>query len=444
MKYDLFAEFYENSSEKPRYVVWMGSIYPKTVNELESMGFQESLSDGYLDYVKKNVSEKDLEKLTQPGFECEMMDVIDELAMIDDPDEVYNERVKIIARELEVIDDEGNYADMSVMVGDTVVSFFNSSAMYPVVFQRLWNENNEIVDRFRIPVVKLKRHFKVLTLTEVKEKLQAMNEEKEWSYDKLKELFYKQEGKSRMIDKMIERKDRSYPIVISPHEILDYDYKDQADCLYAYSMYFLIDGHIDEGKRKLEESFKMGNQRAGQALEYGYGAGWFGKRDYEEQIKIIRKLIRKKNGEAMNDLAIAYSYGLGVKKSNRWYVYWLKQAMEHKCLAAFENLALYYIFEEKGRPNLRQGIEYAKFAVYRGGEQAMNTLGLCYEEGVGVEKDGKKAFELFSQAVKNGASGFAEHHLARCYRKGIGTEIDLEKAEAFEKLAIEHGVKPKK
>ena len=53
MKYDLFAEFYENSSEKPRYVVWMGSIYPKTVNELESMGFQESVSDGYLDYVKK-------------------------------------------------------------------------------------------------------------------------------------------------------------------------------------------------------------------------------------------------------------------------------------------------------------------------------------------------------------------------------------------------------
>ena len=200
MKYDLFAEFYENSSEKPRYVVWMGSIYPKSLNEMESMGFQERLNDGYLDYVKENVTENDLEELTQPGFECELMDVIEELDMFDEPDEVYNERVKIIATELDVIDDEGNYPEMEYMVGDTMVSFSDTSAMCPVLFRRL----PDCVEKFMVSVVKLKRHFKVLTLMEVIEALQAMNAEKEWTFEQLKELFYKEDGEPMPMEQKIE------------------------------------------------------------------------------------------------------------------------------------------------------------------------------------------------------------------------------------------------
>ena len=447
MMYDLFAEFYENSSEKPRYVVWMGSIYPKTVNELESMGFQERLSDGFLDYVKKNVSEKDLEKLTQPGFECEMMDVIDELAMIDDPDEVYNERVKIIARELEVI--KGEYPKMGVMVGNTFVEFMGTKSMKPVFFG-LWNEDNKCEMYFRIPVIKLKRHFKVLTLMEIKEKLKAMNVEKKWTFEELKEIFCKVEKKPAL---MTSIQYESAPndivslnfMIAQPKEELDYDYNDESDCLYAEAFYFLMDGYIQDGKRKLEESYSMGNLDAGQALAYGYSVGWFGEPDYVEQIKILKKLVKKGLAGAMSDYAFAYEYGFGVKKNKRLSLFWNEKAIAAGCSTAMCNMAIYYLFNEEGRPNLKKGIEYVMKAADMGNKHAMNVLGLAYELGlVTGEKDGENAFKWYTMAVQKDAGAIAEDNLSLCYKNGTGTEIDLQKAEEFEKLAIEHGYKPKK
>lgn len=447
MMYDLFAEFYENSSEKPRYVVWMGCIYPKTVNELESMGFQERLSDGFLDYVKKNVSEKDLEKLTQPGFECEMMDVIDELAMIDDPDEVYNERVKIIARELEVI--KGEYPRMGVMVGDTFVDFIGTQSMKPVFFG-LWNEDNKCEIYFRIPVIKLKRHFKVLTVMEVKEKLQAMNEEKKWTFEELEDIFCKVEKKPALMTSIqYERAPHNMVsgnfMIVQPKEHLNYDYEDESECLYAESFYYLMDGYVQDGKRKLEESYSMGNLYAGQALAYGYSVGWFGETNYVEQIKILKKLVKKGFAGAMSDYAFAYEFGFGVKSNKRLSLFWFEKAIAAGCSTAMCNMAIYYLFNEEGRPNLKKGVEYVMKAADMGNVQAMNVLGMAYELGlVTGEKDGENAFKWYTMAVQKDAGAIAEHNLSLCYKNGTGTEIDLQKAEEFEKLAIEHGYKPKK
>lgn len=446
MKYDLFAEFYENSSEKPRYVVWMGSIYPKTVNELESMGFQESVSDGYLDYVKKKVSLHDLEKLTQPGFECEMLDVIDELAMIDDPDEVYNERVKIIARELEVI--KGEYPKMGVMVGNTFVEFIGTKSMKPVFFG-LWNEDNKCEMYFRIPVIKLKRHFKVLTLMEIKKKLKAMNVEKKWTFEELKEIFCKIEKKTALMTSIqYERAPHNMVsgnfMIDLPKEDINYDYKDESDCLYAEAFYFLMDGYIQDGKRKLEESYSIGNLDAGLALAYGYSVGWFGEPDYVEHIKILKELVKKGLSGAMSYYAFAYEFGFGVKRNKRQSLFWYEQAIAAGSPTAMANMASYYLFNEEGRPHLKKGIEYVMKAAEMGNEQAMNDLGMAYELGlVTGEKDGENAFKWYTLAVQNDAGAIAEHNLSICYKKGFGTVIDLQKAEEFEKLAIEHEYKPK-
>ena len=217
MKYDLFAEFYVNSSEEPRYKVWMGSIFTHRNGELESMGFGEVFKDydGCVDYVKE-ATEEDLEELTQLGFECEMMDVLDQMEY---------DRILIRAYELDVIDDEGNYAPMGVMVSDVFVSFTGSNPADKVWFC-LYKEGTEQGMYHTVRMKDLKQYFDVLTLIEVKEKLYEMNEEKKWAPDELVKLFTNRKQsvlkrRKEFVNLLIEEYERGDKVMVDAiHKVL--------------------------------------------------------------------------------------------------------------------------------------------------------------------------------------------------------------------------------
>ena len=61
--YDLFADFYVKSSDsQPKYTVLLGSHYPKTINEMENLGFSvdPDSTPGFVDYLKE-VKEDELQ-----------------------------------------------------------------------------------------------------------------------------------------------------------------------------------------------------------------------------------------------------------------------------------------------------------------------------------------------------------------------------------------------
>ena len=62
-----------------------------------------------------------------------------------------------------------------------------------------------------------------------------------------------------------------------------------------------------------------------------------------------------------------------------------------------------------------------------GNRNAQYTLGILYDEGVGVDKDKKKAIRLYTQAAEQGQLD-AMNNLGQAYRKGDGVFIDYEKA----------------
>ncbi|RIB10228.1 hypothetical protein C2G38_2043659 [Gigaspora rosea] len=54
-------------------------------------------------------------------------------------------------------------------------------------------------------------------------------------------------------------------------------------------------------------------------------------------------------------------------------------------------------------------------------------LGNCYREGIGVDKDERKAFELYQKSAEMG-NHLGIHNLGLCYGEGVGVEKDECKA----------------
>ena len=61
-------------------------------------------------------------------------------------------------------------------------------------------------------------------------------------------------------------------------------------------------------------------------------------------------------------------------------------------------------------------------------------MGKCYELGLGVAPDVKRALELYVLAEQNGDPD-AFGALARCYKLGIGVEKNAKLARRYAKLA---------
>ena len=58
---------------------------------------------------------------------------------------------------------------------------------------------------------------------------------------------------------------------------------------------------------------------------------------------------------------------------------------------------------------------------------AQNLLGCMYDQGNGVQKDMKKAFDLFSSSA-NKSCNYAYYNLGLCYEYGNGVDRDIHKA----------------
>ena len=84
---------------------------------------------------------------------------------------------------------------------------------------------------------------------------------------------------------------------------------------------------------------------------------------------------------------------------------------------------------------MKEGFECFSRAAESGDANALNSLGLCRQNGYGCEKDEARAFECFKKAAAM-KHPEATNNLGRFYREGIVVEKDLaEAARCFEKSA---------
>jgi len=85
-----------------------------------------------------------------------------------------------------------------------------------------------------------------------------------------------------------------------------------------------------------------------------------------------------------------------------------------------------------------EAIEWYNKSVDQGNSNAQFNLAVCYEHGVGVEKNLQKAFELYTKSAEQG-NQVSQHALARCYLHGEGVNQSIEKAFKWALSAAKQG-----
>ncbi|PKY28235.1 HCP-like protein [Rhizophagus irregularis] len=113
---------------------------------------------------------------------------------------------------------------------------------------------------------------------------------------------------------------------------------------------------------------------------------------------------------------------------------------EKEKLVELNNLGFCYQYGMGIIKDEKKAIEWYLKAANGGNLEAQFNLGICYQYGIGVDEDSKKAFIWYYKSAKEEYSP-AQNMLGNCYQDEIGTENDLEKAVYWYKKAAENGNK---
>ncbi|MCL2149104.1 MAG: sel1 repeat family protein [Methanomassiliicoccaceae archaeon] len=86
----------------------------------------------------------------------------------------------------------------------------------------------------------------------------------------------------------------------------------------------------------------------------------------------------------------------------------------------------------------KRAAELFRESARQGNAEARNSLAHIYQEGLGVDKDPVKAFKLYKNAASAGNVN-AQYQTGACYEAGNGVKTDLKKAAEWYTMAAEQG-----
>ena len=157
-----------------------------------------------------------------------------------------------------------------------------------------------------------------------------------------------------------------------------------------------------------------------------------------ECIKLLEKSAALGNVLAMHNLGTAYEDGLCVQKDKKKAFEWWKRAIDH---SGYPPSASVYFMHQRGSDDFDESKAFhcCAIAADSGDPTALNNLGYCYENGLGVARNPEKAFSLFRQAYSLSQAAMIMSNLGRCYVNGIGTKPDVNKGVELLNKAIEMG-----
>jgi TPR repeat protein len=135
--------------------------------------------------------------------------------------------------------------------------------------------------------------------------------------------------------------------------------------------------------------------------DFELGRQYYYEKNYQLALHYCLKAAVLGHKDAECQIAIMYTFGLGVEKDSQQALFWYKKAAEHGQADAQNNLGALYQAGEEVDKDIKTAIYWLQLAAEQDHSQAQYTLGLIYFE----EKeyfDLRKAKYWSSQAFKNG------------------------------------------
>ena len=133
-------------------------------------------------------------------------------------------------------------------------------------------------------------------------------------------------------------------------------------------------------------------------------------RGMEDAVSYYERAAREGYAEALTKLGYMYEQGIYYKEDKKEAAKYYTRAAEQGDALAINYLGLYYYKQgldpgtaEQSRDRfLQKGAELFKKSRELGCARAANNLGMCYEQGAGVEKDFEQAFVCYKEAADKG------------------------------------------
>ena len=195
--------------------------------------------------------------------------------------------------------------------------------------------------------------------------------------------------------------------------------------------------------------------------------------NYNHAIKL---LVKENNPYACFELATMEYKGeiTGKPRYGKSYELFLKAAKQNHPAANWmiANMIINKKIGNKTEDEIKLAWEYLKNAEKLGSIAAINTIGLCYKNGIGVKQDIKKAIKYFEKAAKsdyvyafnnlgkyyedlknykkafnsylksaNFGESWAANKIGEMYRQGIGVKKDLKKAYEYYIISEEAAIR---
>jgi len=141
----------------------------------------------------------------------------------------------------------------------------------------------------------------------------------------------------------------------------------------------------------------------------------------------------------MHNVGVAYENGTGVAVDKRAAFEWYRRAAEAGVPSSQFNLATILVYGSTGsETDLCAAFKWFRRAAEAGHSGAQNSLGACYEMGVGCDKNPRAAFEWIRRAASAGSMA-AMANVGACYVNGVGVARDLRAARRWFERAVAAG-----
>lgn len=167
---------------------------------------------------------------------------------------------------------------------------------------------------------------------------------------------------------------------------------------------------------------------------YEFGDGI--ERNYADAVHWYKLAAQQGNATAQFNLGLCYEDGVGITKNQKEAIKCYKLAADQNHAAAQYKVGSYYLIDvDKTSLGEVQAFYWLNKSAELGHPGAQYNLGVCYDKGIGVEKDSKTAISYFELSAAQNDSA-ALFYLGYCYYKGRGVEKNYNKAsQLFQKSA---------